>query len=197
MKNKITLSIIIIVLSTFLFSCEDTVLTEGDNSYNYNYYIFDNITAYNVKMIGDSIWYQDTIFVRIDSSLKIIENKDSVDYINHKIEIRYNKILVREKINHFYYGPSIFLNKINKMDVIVKTDYNSNYSAGDIINNIIKIEDGQTLEEYNNSNENKMTYKLRLTEAPSNIQLCSFSILIEDSEDNHFEATTETIYIKP
>ena len=64
-------------------------------------------------------------------------------------------------------------------------------------NNIIKIEDGQTLEEYNNSNEKKMTYKLKLTEAPSNIQLCSFSILIEDSEDNHFEATTETIYIKP
>jgi hypothetical protein len=197
MKNKKTLSIIIIILSAFFFSCEDTVLPEGDNSYNYNYYIFDKITANNVKMIGDSIWYQDTIFVRIDSSLKIIKNKDSVDYVNHRIEICYNKILVREKINQIYYGPSKFLNKINKMDIIVNTDYNNNYSAGDNINNIIIIEDGQTLEEYNNSNENKMTYKLKLIESPNNIQLCSFTILIEDSEDNRFEATTENVYIKP
>jgi len=175
MKNKITLSIVIIVLNTFLFSCEKSTITRSWNGIiaTSNCYILKNISA---KIQNEN-------------------NVDTIYYSDLKINLYFSGNLISQgdnEISTVGVVDSFFVNILKTITLNSNKDYGINNNVTEYFS--INYQ-GNKLNELNGKELGFSPRILYLETAPSNSNYYSFTIEITDIYDNHFVATTDSIYI--
>ncbi len=194
MKNKKTLSIIIIFLSAFFFSCEKNIIPPFPTSNN----------------IDSKDEFPDCyVATAMEISCNATDNRplkhgDTIQYAEFIINLSFSGELISQgsmgSSNNYLELFSYYVNLVKKVEVVTDKNYINN--TNNITNNInlLKYSEGnEVIKAFKTLADNQLGYspiKLLLNTAPSNPDYYSFTVEITDIYDNFFVATTDSIFIE-
>ncbi len=193
MKHKIAINILIIILSINLFSCEKNTIPPFPTSNNiyYNEGFPDCYIATGMKISCSA------------TDSRPLNHGDTIKYSQFIIYLSFSGELISQgtmgSSNNYLELFSYYINIVKKVEVNSDKNYINNISCiTNSINHLNYVDNIEVINPIRTLVNNKLGYspfRLMLKTPPDNSDYYSFTIGITDIYDNHFVATTDSIYI--